>query len=321
MHTTDYERWRLTHPPIMGGAPGSPTTYPLDAPVIDGTEITMDQYLQQPVFVTRKIAQLAMQKMYANRIFSPGPEVVGGAVLFERPNPLLTDLYAGRDLQEMAPGTEAPVLTFNRGVPMVTTPREIGGKMEFTKQEQKRNNPILIENAITQAGNTLIRKVETMALAELNAVIASETRTTSGQSWSAAAAEQQAMVTKSSQPLADFLAAQTFIELEERGHTLNGAILHPTDWLNLSNVYGVANVGNVLESAGITEYYVTPRQTQGKVKLYEAGQVGLWSNEFPLDQTSEIDLKRDKLWWYEWTISPLFAVTDQYAMVEMDGIS
>jgi hypothetical protein len=56
------------------------------------------------------------------------------------------------------------------------------------------------------------------------------------------------------------------------------------------------------------------------VKFYEAGQVGTWSNEFPLAEDSWYDKERDNVWKYQNTVSPTFAVEDQFAMLEMTGV-
>ncbi len=308
-------------PRIAGASPDSPVTYPLDPASVEGTLITLDQYVENPTVITRSIAELSEQRMYAHRIFSSGPGVDGGAILFERPNPLLTDLYAERRMQEVAPGAQFPELTFARGVPMVQRPKKIGGKFDVTKEDRKRNRPQLVLNAITQAGNTLVRDVETMALGELNAVIAAESRTVSGQSWSTAAEATFNTKSAKNQPLADFIHAQVTIDMEERGVVLNGAILNPLDWANLTTIYGADNVASVLASAGITEYYTTPRQTHGKVKLYQAGTVGIWSNEFPLDQKTWEVPETDDTFWYQWSISPVMAVENQFAVVELTGVA
>jgi len=319
----DVERMLSRHGgplPRMAGGADAPVTFPLDPVTVSGTEITLDQYVNAPTVITRTIAEYAQLRMYAHKVFSPGPGVEGGAILFERPNPLLTDLFARRRTQEVAPGSQFPVQEFLRGVPMVAKPRKIGERFQVTKEEKKRNNPQIVLNAITQSGNTLVRDIEIMALGELNAVIAAETRTVAGQSWTTAA--ERTLTTKSAanQPLADLINAQVVIDLEERGHVLNAAIVNPLDWANLVAIYGASNVASVLASAGFTDYTISPRQLRGKVKLYELGQVGVWSNEFPLDQ-STWEEKETESWWYQWSVSPTFAVTDQYTLIELTGVT
>lgn len=306
--------------PRLAGAEGSPHPYPLDPASVSGTQITLDQYVNNPTVLTRAIAEYAQLRMYAHKVFSPGPGVEGGAVLFERPNPLLTDIFAERRTQEMAPGTRFPKQAFLRGVPMIAKPRKIGQEFEVTKEDKKRNNPQLALNAITQFGNTIVRDVEIMALGELNAVIAAEARTVAGQSWTTAAEQTFTSKTAKNQPVADLVNANVVIDMEERGHVLNSAIFNPLDWANLVTIYGADNVAGVLESVKITDYTITPRQVHGKVKLYEAGMVGKWMNEFPLEEDSWEDKSTDKTWHYSSTISPAFAVQDQFAMIELTGV-
>jgi hypothetical protein len=310
----------LNLPRLAGAEPDAPVMYPLDPVSVSGTLITLDQYVEQPTVITRTIADLSTQHLYAHKIFSPGPGVTGGAILFERPNPLLTDLYAARRTQEVAPGTEFPETAFIRGVPMVARPRKIGDKFQVTKEDRKRNSPALILQAIQKNANTLTRDLEIMALSELSAVITAESRTYAGHSWSEQLSKSLLETTHIGQPLADVSGAKTAIELEERAHVLNGAIFHPNQWLALVNYYGSKDVVAALESVGLTEHYVTPRQTAGKVKLYEAGGVGESSNEFPLEEDTWEE-KPTQSFWYQWSVSPAFAVTDQFAMVEITGVA
>jgi hypothetical protein len=97
--------------------PSSPVSYPLGAPTVSGTTVTVDVALNQPTRILRDIARLTDQKFFASRVFSDAGGVSGGAVLYETPPTTATDLYAERGFQEVAPMEEAPVLTFLRRVP------------------------------------------------------------------------------------------------------------------------------------------------------------------------------------------------------------
>jgi hypothetical protein len=314
--------------------PASPIPYPLDPVTVSGTLITMDQYLNAPTVMVRRIADIAAQEFFAHKIFSNGGAVTGGAILFERPNPLLTDLFAERRLQEMAPGTTAPVLTFVRGVPMVAVPREIGGKFPLTKQELKRNNPRLVETAMTQIGNTIARDLEVMALSELNAVISSTSRTfASTQTLATSAAATISTMTAANQPSADVGRLVATIRNEGRGHNLNSAIYNSLDWATMTAIYSVGGVASgvkgvdgdagaraMLRTHGISTVDVSVQQTLGKAKFYESGQVGTWSNEFPLEHITWIDEEEDQKRWDQFTVSPCYVVDDQFAMIEQTGL-
>jgi len=301
--------------------------YPLDPVTVSGTTITLDQYVNAPTVRNRRIADIAAQEFFAHNIFSNGGGVSGGAILFERPNPLLTDLYTERRLQEMAPGTEAPQVTFVRGVPMVALPRQIGGKWSLTKQERKRNDARLAERAITQIANTMARDLESMAQSELNAVIAATSRTFAAtQTLAASAAFTWTTRTAANQPGADLARLVATIHNEQRGHRLNSAIYNTLDWATLVSIYGVdgtdgnAGARAILAANGITTVDVSVQQTQGKAKFYEAGAVGVWAMEFPIMTRQWEDPLEDMKWWSETTASPCYAVDDQFAMVEMTGL-
>lgn len=305
--------------------PATPIAYPLGAPVVNGTEITVDQMLNSPTQITRTVADLATSgRFFAPRIFTTGGDVEGGAILFERPNPLATDLYASRDVQEVAPGEEFPLLTFDRGVPMVATPRKIGGKWFVTKEARKRNDVRSVTRAMVQTANTITRKTEQMAIAALEAVVTSDSRTRTGISWSAAAALTFNTKTDANGPLADLVETAEMIDLEERGHTLNGIVMHPSQYSDLVKIYGVTGVGEMFRSVGITEWFSTPRVAPGTAYMYEQGGVGEWRNEFPLE--GEVDEEgvaaggRQRTW-YQWSISPVMLVDDPFAFIKLVGIA
>src|SRR5690349_3818888 len=106
--------------------PENPVAYPLDPVSISGTTVTVDELVNDPSRITRDIADLAMLRFYMPQIFTAAGGVNGGALIFERPNTLDTDIYGGREPKEVAPGEEFPMQIFQRGVPMVARPRKIG---------------------------------------------------------------------------------------------------------------------------------------------------------------------------------------------------
>lgn len=301
--------------------------YPLNPVTVSGTDITLDQYVKSPTVRNRRIADIAAQEFFAHNIFSNGGKVQGGAILFERPNPLLTDLYTQRRLQEMAPGTEAPILTFVRGVPMVAYPRKIGGKWGLTREERDVNDPRLAERAMVQLGNTIARDLEVMALSELNAVIAATTRTFAAtQTLAASAATTFSTRTASNQPAYDIARMVATIHNEQRGHRMNSAIYNTMDWATLVGIYGVdgtdgnAGARAILAANGVTTVDVSVQQPQGKAKFYEAGAVGTWGTQFPIRTIQWTDENEDEKWWSQTTVSPTYAVDDQFAIIEMTGL-
>lgn len=302
--------------------PASPITYPLGPPSISGNLITVDQALSNPTIITREIAQLADQKFFASKVFSDAGGIDGGAILYELPPTTATDLFAERAIQEVEPGAEFPVLTFLRGVPVVAKPKKIGGKVPVTKEAKKRNNVRYMQRAMIQAANTIALTLDAMAVSVLNTAISGNSRTVAGQSWSTAAGVTNLNVSGTNQPIADLLTARKTVELELRGHMLNSAILHPNQELSLGQI--AARVGTtidmLLSTAGIENWYSSPRVTAGTVILYEEGQVGGWANEFPLEEETWYE-PEEQTDWYQWSVSPAMFVDDPYALLELTGVA
>jgi hypothetical protein len=302
--------------------PSAPVAYPLGAPVVTNTAISVDVALNNPTRITRDIARLAEQRFFANRVFSDAGGVDGGAVLFELPPSTATDLFAERGLQEVAPGEEFPILTFLRGVPVVAKPRKIGGKWFVTKEQRARNDVRIVQRAMTQTANTIALTLDAMAIAVINAAITANTRTLAGQSWATAAGVANTAVTGTNQAISDLLAGRKLIELETRGQQLDSLLIHPNQELSLSQtaVRSGVSIDTMLAAAGIRNWFSSSRVTAGTALLYEAGQVGGWANEFPLAQDTWYENGTER-WWYQWSVSPVMFVDNPYALLQLTGLT
>jgi hypothetical protein len=303
--------------------PSSPVSYPLGAPTVSGTTVTVDVALNQPTRILRDIARLTDQKFFASRVFSDAGGVSGGAVLYETPPTTATDLYAERGFQEVAPMEEAPVLTFLRGVPAVAKPRKIMGKFPVAKEQRARNDQRLLQRAMVQASNTLALTLDAMAITLLNAVITANSRTQAGQSWATAAGTTMTTRSGTNVATADILLARKVIELEQRGHNLNSILIHPNQELSLNQAAAAIgmSIDQMFASVGITNWFASPRVTAGTAILYEAGMVGGWANEFPLAQTTWIEEKTDNTTWFQWSISPAMFIDDWFGILQLTGIA
>jgi hypothetical protein len=308
-----------------------PVQYPLDAPTIVGTTLTIDELLLEPERITRDIADLTMQRFYMDRVFTPGGGVTGGSILFERPNPLATDLYGDREPKEVAPSGEFPLQTFQRGVPMIARPKKIGNKWFVTREAAKRNNPRVLTRNMRRTANTIRRRIENMGISELQAVVAAEARFRSGTSWSAYAGTAMISRNGTTGPVADILSTMAAVDLEERGIELDSIILHTNEAQSIQQAYPGQSIRQVLSLAADEEFgmtisnvFITPRYTAGRALLFASGQVGEWRNEFPLMEETEwegVAAGGRQRWWYQWSISPMFFVDDQFAMIELRGIA
>lgn len=302
--------------------PASSITYPLGPPSVSGNLITVDQALASPTVITREIAQLAQQRFFASDVFSDAGGIEGGAILYELPPSTATDLFAERAIQEVEPGAEFPILTFLRGVPVVAKPKKLGGKFPVTKEAKKRNNVRYITRAMVQAANTIALTLDSIAVGVLNTAISANSRTLAGQSWSTAAAVTNLNASGTNQPIADLLSARQTVELELRGHNLDSMLMHPNQELSLGQIAARAGttIDAILSIAGIDSWKSSPRVTSGTVVLYEAGRVGGWANEFPLEEETWYE-PEEQTDWYQWSVSPAMFVDDPYALLEVTGVA
>jgi hypothetical protein len=302
--------------------PSAPITYPLGPPTVSGTTITVDVALNQPTRILRDIARLTNQKFFASQVFSDAGGIEGGAVLFELPPTTQTDLFAERGVQEIAPGEEAPVMTFLRGVPVVAKPRKIGGKFPVTKEARQRNQTRLLQRAMVQAANMISLTLDAMAIAVLNTAITANSRTLAGQSWATAAG--LTMTTRSGTNVAtsDLLAARKQVEAEQRGHVLDSILINPNQELSLAQAAAATGVtiDQIFATAGIRNWFASPRVTAGTAILYEAGAVGGWANEFPLAQDTWYENEIESTW-FQWTVSPAMFIDDPFGIVQLTGIA
>lgn len=302
--------------------PAAPVTFPLGPATVSGNKITVDEMLRNPTRITRDVARLADKQFFASRVFSAGPNVQGGTVLYELPPTTATDLFATRGFQEVTPGAEAPILDFQRGVPMATVPREIAGKWFITRKARIRNDGRAVQRAITQTANTLAIQLDAMAMAILNAAVSTYSRTSAGQSWATAASTTMTTRSGTNVPAADIINVQQLVDDEERAHNLNSIIVHPTQYSALAKLALATgqSVEQMLGAVGITTVIKSRRQTAGTALLFEAGAVGFWANEEPLRATTWEDNDPEQTW-YRWAVSPAVAVDDPYAMIQLTGLT
>jgi hypothetical protein len=109
-------------------------------------------------------------------------------------------------------------------------------------------------------------------------------------------------------------------------------ILHPNQAMSAKQAFPGQSLREIFSqvsdpeegTSGIRNIYVTPRATAGVATLFESGSVGEWRNEFPLEEETEwegVASGGRQRWWYQWSISPLFVVTNPFAILEVRSIA
>lgn len=292
---------------------GSP--YPPAPPAVAGNNITVDMFLRSPPRVQRAIEDLTLQRFVTDAIFAGGPPAVGGAVVYDQVTSSI--LYLERDVQEIEPGAEFPLLNGVDAAPLVAVAKKYGGEVFFTDEEIRRDNRAILGKRTVQLRNTIIKKVDAVGMAALRAapIIA---QVASGD-WSAAATDI----------VADLATAKNSISRLEMGYTADTALIHDDQELDLikdkdirdalprERDNGLIRTGNVGRIMGL-DFIATSQVNPGEVFVLQRRQIGNVSDEVPLYARPIADERRERTYIHGARV-PAVYVTDPKACVRITG--
>lgn len=296
--------------------PSSTVAHPLGPPVISGTTITVDTMLNQPTRVTRMIMDLSLQRFIADRVFQSGGGVTGGAVVYDQATQ--NWLYADRDVQRISPGGQFPLISSSRPQPKLATVEKWGGKVFITDEARDRNNSVMLTNQLRQLTNTIIRKINARAIAELEAALAAFPQLVyTGHDWNTYQPGGTTPSALSFSPLADLLTAQMQADREELGVNYDTVLLNPLNVLRLNMVYGSGLVKG-LDDINMT-IYSSNRIAVGTGYILASQQVGEMRVEKPLGTATwrEEETERN---WIQSGVRPLMFVSNPFAVRKITAI-
>lgn len=293
-----------------------PTSYPLGPPTISGSLVTLDTMLSQPTRITRYLSDLTLRNFFAGRIFNNGGSLTGGALIYDQVT--VNDLFTDRDVQNVEPGAEFPLVTGARSTPQVAQVEKFGGKFFITDESRDRNDPAALQIPGRQLANTITKKMDVRALAVLDASISTFSTTFAGTSWADAADLVQASQAPSLFPAKDFAHAQLVADQAELGVTFDLWIVNPQEMSNFQLIYG-ENWRNVLANWNI-EMISSNRVAAGTAYVVEGGMVG----EMRLEQPLSTEVWREpetQRTWVQSSVRPVFAVTNPYSAYKVTGLA
>lgn len=297
-------------------AEGSPVAHPLGPPSLSGNMITVDMYLNQPTRVTRMILDLSLQRFIADRVFTSAGGVTGGAVIYDQAT--VNELYAARDVEKVAPGMEFPIITSERLVPKVAEVEKWGGKVWVSDEARDRNNTALFTRQIRQLTNTIIRKINARAIAEMEAAISASGQTATGRNWQAVVTAGTSASTASAYPARDFALADQMAEEDELGVSYDLILLNPQEYAQLAIIYG-QGLAQFLQSTG-KSVYVSNRVAAGTAYFVSQGQVGEMRVEKPLGSETWREPNRERNW-IQSSVRPTMYVTNPFAILKFTGLA
>lgn len=290
---------------------------PLGPPVISNSEITVDFALNNPTrVVTPMVLDLTATRFFVDRVFTNAGGVTGGAVIYDEVAP--NELYADRDVQRVAPGTEFPIVTFSRRAPKVAEVEKWGGKFYFTDEARDRNAIGEFVRATRQLSNTIVRKINQRGVEILEAMITANSRSVSGNDWGAVNTTFASGSNYTAMPARDFARAALLADQDELGMSYNLWILNPLQMFELEGIYG-DKLGALLSSFGI-DIFVTNRVANGTAYALAEGQVGEMRVEQPLQSVSWRDPNGKEQTWVQSSVRPLMFANNPYAVLKFTGL-
>ena len=295
-----------------------PNQYPLGAPVVSGSNITLDVLLNEPTRINAYLSDISLQNFFADKIFTNTGGVSGGALIYNQVT--LNDLYPTRDVQNVAPGAEFPNLTATRPTPLVAQVEKFGGKFGVTDEERDRNDPSVVQIAGRKVINAITRKINQRAIATLSASLTQTggATTVSGNNWSTVVTGGASQTNNSGWPHADFAKAQLLADQTELGYTFDTWIVNPAQFAQFEIVYG--SQAQAIRDAYGVQMISTNRVAAGTAYAVASGQVGQMRIEKPLSTETWRDADQQTTW-VQSDVRPVFAVTDPYAIVSVTGLA
>jgi len=293
--------------------------YPFGYPSVSGTTITADFLASNPRMITRAIADLTLKRFYLDQIFGGGGASTPSVIYEQRTEN--APLYAGRDVEAVEPGSEFPLVTFERGAPKTAQAEKFGGKFFITDEARRRNDVNGVNQAIQLLANTIQRKTQQRALAEMDAAITGFSRTAAGTSWQTAAGTVEASRVPTTGPLADLTSIELANETQELGYTYDFAIMNPNTWRYLRLAAGGTSQAAraLLADSGITGVWVTNQQPTGQIKWLARKMLGELSYEVPLSTETWRDSDGKQQDWFQSYVLPIVFITDPYAILVTTG--
>lgn len=291
--------------------------YPFAAPVVSGSNITVDLMLQQPTRITRYLADMSLKNYFTPLVFPTTGSVTGGAVIYDQIT--LNDAFGTRDVQDVGPGDEFPIITAGDPTPKVAVPVKFGGKFFVTDEARDRNDPGTIQREGRKLLNMIVRRSDARTVALLDASIAATPgQVVTGNNWNTVVTAGVSASSAAAWPIADFAKAQLVADIAELGYEYKLWLVNPAQKAQFDLVYGTG-ARDVLASHGVT-MVASNRVPAGTAYAVADGGAGETRLEKPLSTETWREPETQRTW-VQSDIRPVSFMTDPFAVVKVQGLA
>lgn len=294
------------------------SAYPYASPTVSGSTVTVETMLQQPTRITQYLSDIQLRGLVASRIFSSPTGVSGGAVIYDQLT--LNDLFSTRDVQNVEPGAEFPIITSDNPTPLVASVEKYGGKFFVTDEARDRNDGGVIQREGRKLINTIMRKTDQKAIAVLDASIAANpSQTVTGVNWNSVVTNGSSASNATAWPGADLSKVQLLADTQELGTEFNLWIVNPAQKAQFDLVYGTGG-SEVLAAYGV-DMVASNRVAAGTAYVVEANGVGEIRVEKPLSTETWRDPFGRQRTWVQSDMRPVMFVTNPFSVVKVTGLA
>lgn len=226
-----------------------PHIYPPAAPTIAGDVISISRFLNSPPAVARRLRTLAENRFIADALLTGRYEVAGGSLLYEQTESMFTN----RPPEIVNPGAEYPRSAAAPGVAAMASVNKWGQDVPVTDEHIGRYGRRAVDVALTKIINYLVKQVDTLALAAINAAVTLNAAAIGGGGWSGASAD----------PLLDLMLGQAAIIGQDQGYDPDTVVMSDVAYARLvsnqkiiaglsrENDNSITRTGDVLTIAGL----------------------------------------------------------------------
>lgn len=144
-----------------------PITYPAPPPSISGDTISIDRFLQQPTYFERALRTIAQNRFIGDVLLSGRGQATGGAVIYEQNESIFTD----RPVESVEPLSAFPLTTVGAGPALIAAVKKWGQDTMVSDESIKRRIGNPVGRATQKIANTVIRQVDTVALAAIASAV------------------------------------------------------------------------------------------------------------------------------------------------------
>jgi hypothetical protein len=251
---------------------------------LDGDMITVEQALNSPTRIERRIADIAEKDLLVDTVFTEGGPVEGGAVIYSQTTE--KDLYVDGDIAQRTPGEEYQVVYDQEPEPQLARVEDWGSKFSVADEKRDRNDTVEFDNQVTRLTNSIVRKINRRVIDTLTAAIPVSNLLSTTNVWADTIldGDPASITPPKRRPTADLAVLIAAAEKMDLGIEYSTLLVNPDTHRDLRIVYG-KDLTAVLEDLGLT-LRSSNSVPVDRAFIVDDRQVGFVRYEHPLTVTT-----------------------------------